>query len=114
MYRKKEVPMQGKTPVIFILASTKKRYREEMIHAALSDEPLYRCIAASSEDTPCKLLKKLSEDSDKRVLYCAANNPATPPKYAAQAAEGCKDLAEADRQIVKFERDEKAYVAMLL
>ena len=103
--------MERQRPRVLIFAFKKEAYINELIKAAASDDPLSRCVAAASSDTPRALLKVLCTDPDPTVRKCVANNQATPPKYAALAMEGKGE--ETASVVIKFERQKKGYLAML-
>ena len=105
--------MEGKRPLVLIYGLNKDHYIAELIKAATSEDPMYRCVAAAAEDTPRKLLKELCDDQNPLVRRCAANNAATPPKYAARVAEEKGDKEDGKTVVIRFERKKKAYYATL-
>jgi len=105
--------MDGKRPLVFIYGLNKDHYIAELIKAAASEDPMYRCVAAAAEDTPRQFLKTLCMDSNSLVRRCAANNAATPPKYAARAAEETGGKEDGKAVVIRFERKKKAYYATL-
>lgn len=105
--------MEGKRPIVFIFGVNREHYVAELIKAAASEDPMYRCVAAAAEETPRKLLKELCTDPNPLVRRCAANNAATPPKYAARAADDKEGDCDGKTVVISFERKKKAYYAKL-
>jgi len=72
--------LRSNDPIVAMAAADHPDLLQQAIDdVAASENPVRRCIAASSSRASCETLRRLSEDADARVRETVATNTGTPP-----------------------------------